>query len=293
MGGTELRKGGKEKGKGSCAEAQVLCLVAADKSAREDRNWAAVCHTTAARRGREEETWHGNCPHTPSSAVLSKIGAQGGAPFLVSRLKTTTHHHRCCSDCHTAPSRRTTDRPTAAAPQSSTARREGWEKKGGGGEKHRTERVQPFPFFPSPPFLTAASPFLHGNCSRQPFFLSFCRSLISVRKLWCLARRVLLSFFFSFLWCRYCFFFLSHDITIITISVVFFFLSRSIFFFSLLTGVYRNSALITATTTTTASSHYQDLFFFCLPFPRCVSCTIQILPRSHVVCCFFSCGVFA
>lgn len=195
MGETELRKGGKEKGKGSCAEAQVLCLVAADKSAREDRNWAAVCHTTAARRAREEETWHGNCPHTPSLAVLSKIGAQGGAPFLVGRLKTTTTTAAAATATPPPPAERPTDqlppRPSHRPPGEKVGR-----KGGGGGEKHRTERVQPFPFFPFPPFLTAASPFLHGNCSRQPFFLSFCRSLISVRKLWCLTRRVLLSFFF-------------------------------------------------------------------------------------------------
>lgn len=141
MGETELRKGGKEKGKGSCAEAQVLCLVAADKSAREDRNWAAVCHTTAARRAREEETWHGNCPHTPSSAVLSKIGAQGGAPFLVGRLKTTTTTAAAATATPPPPAERPTDqlppRPSHRPPGEKVGR------KGGGGGRETPHRARP------------------------------------------------------------------------------------------------------------------------------------------------------
>lgn len=288
MGGTELRKGGKEKGKGSCAEAQVLCLVAADKSAREDRNWAAVCHTTAARRGREEETWHGNCPHTPSSAVLSKIGAQGGAPFLVGRLKTTTTTAAAATATPPPPAERPTDqlppRPSHRPPGEKVGR------KGGGG------RETPHRARPTFSILPVSS--LFDRClslsSRQLFPPAFFSFFLSVSHL---CHKTLVSrlesafvFIFSFLWCRYCFFFLSHDITIIIISVAFF--SLSLYFFSLLTGVYRNSALITATSTTTASSHYQDLFFFLSSFSSlCVVYHTNFTPLSRCLLFLFLWGI--
>lgn len=99
-----------------------------------------------------------------------------------------------------------------------------------GREKYHTERVRPFPFFPFPPFLTAASPCLHGNCSPPAFFflLLLFVSRISVGKLGCLTRRMLLSFLFCDVDT------VLFHITII-ISVVFF---LSLYFFLLLTGVY-------------------------------------------------------
>lgn len=227
--------------------------------------------------------------HSPSSAVLSKTGAQGGALFLGGRLKTTT-----TAAAATATSPPPAERPTDQLPPRPSHRPPGEKvgRKGGGGEKHRTERVQPFPFFPFPPFLTAASPFLHGNCSHQPFFfLSVGLSSLSENS-GVLLGECFCLFFFSFLWCRYCFFFLSHDITIIIISIVFL-LSRSFFFFSsLLTGVYRTSALITATTTTTASSHYQDPFLFLSSFSSlCVVYHTNFTPLSRCLLFLFLWGI--
>lgn len=263
----ELNEKGREgKRKRNCAEAQVLCLVAADEV------WGGLKlqpspHHCTRRKGRQEAqkpaTRHGHRRPRFKDRRTRKC------PFLVvsSRLPPLA--------AATA-----TSQPTAAAPRSTIARREGWGRGGGERTPHRARPT--FSILPFSSLLTAASPLLHHNCSRQPFFFSFFRSLISVRNSSVSQRRVFFflffcgvdTIFFSFSWYHYYNYF-----------------SRFLLlFFFLLTGVYRTSALILLL----LPLHHPIIRnFFFLPFPLCVSCTIQILPCSHLVRCLFSCGVFA
>lgn len=135
---TELRKGGKERGKGSCAEAQVLCLVAADNvrgGPQTGPPFAAIPTTACGERGRGHGT--ATLPQAPSPTVLfGDRHTRRRPPFLVGCLVEATTTTAAAAATATS-NCRTTDRPTSAAPQSSTAKGEGRENRWRG-EKNTT-----------------------------------------------------------------------------------------------------------------------------------------------------------